>query len=491
MKNKLYENDNMEEKEKELDIKDMLFRILEKWRWMLVWAIVMAVALAGLKYFKDKRSSHDGEDTDEVLSVMMEDMTPSERSNVETYISLYDNLERHRKDMKSRLIYQIDPYHEKILQISYAIKLPEVEKGSGEYIIAQHLSDDTKINQIATMYSDYVSSSDFINEIAKAVPKISESDLRTLIKGWNGNGIVYVQIIIVDGMDIDAVAEAIKNNLETYSETLKESDKHEFNLINEYTREIIDDNLVNIQNGLTSMEYNLQNQVNYFGSTLDEAEKEYIETYIEGKTGEKTDDEEEVSNKKSSKGISIKFAVLGAVVGIFLVCMWELMRYVLSGKLHTADILSDFYELQVFGIQSVSDKKHKKKGIDKLLYNLENGKKKELTPEAQKEIISSGIKLTLEQQDIKEIVLTGTDIEKLDGNYLKDLQSELTKVGVKTSVENNIYYYPEALKKTAEIKNVILFETMEMSTEYEIENILQKASEYDIRVLGVVAFEVE
>ena len=40
-----------------------------------------------------------------------------------------------------------------------------------------------------------------------------------------------------------------------------------------------------------------------------------------------------------------------------------------------------------------------------------------------------------------------------------------------------------------EPKNVILFETIDMSIEYEIENILQKAVEYDIRVLGVVAFE--
>ena len=80
----------LEEKEKEIDIKDMLFRVLEKWRWMIVWAVIMAVALAGLKYLKDKRSSHEGEDTDEVLSVMMEDMTPSERSNVETYIALYE-----------------------------------------------------------------------------------------------------------------------------------------------------------------------------------------------------------------------------------------------------------------------------------------------------------------------------------------------------------------------------------------------------------------
>ena len=487
----------IEEKEKEIDIKDMLFRVLEKWRWMIVWAVIMAVALAGLKYLKDKRSSHEGEDTDEVLSVMMEDMTPSERSNVETYIALYDNLEMLRKDIDTRLIYQIDPYHEKALQISYAVKLPEVEKGSGEYIIAQHLSDETKINQLATMYSNYVMSSDFIDEIAKAVPEISESDLRTLISivnNNNNNGVVNIKIIYTEDMDVEGVAGIVKSNIEAYSESLQETEKHDIVINSEYKSEIIDDALINTQNNLISREYSLQTQLNGLNNSLGETEKEYIEVYADGKAEKKvaqkeSEDDEAVAKDKSSTGISIKFAILGAIVGVFLVCMWELMRYILSGKLHTVDTLSEFYELRVFGVQAVSDKNNKKKGIDKLLYKLENGKKKLLTPEAQKEIISSGIKLTLGQQDIKEIVLTGTDIEKVDESYLNGLKEELIKNGVKTSVENNIYYYPEALKKATEIKNVILFETIDMSIEYEIEKILQKASEYDIRVLGVVAFE--
>ena len=490
----------LEEKEKEIDIKDMLFRVLEKWRWMIVWAVIMAVALAGLKYLKDKRSSHEGEDTDEVLSVMMEDMTPSERSNVETYIALYDNLEMLRKDIDTRLIYQIDPYHEKALQISYAVKLPEVEKGSGEYIIAQHLSDATKINQLTTMYSNYVMSSDFVDEIAKAVPEISESDLRTLISivnnnnNNNNNGVVNIKIIYTEDMDVEGVAGIVKSNIEAYSESLQETEKHDIVISSEYKSEIIDDSLINTQNNLISREYSLQTQLNSLNNSLGNAEKEYIEVYADGKDEKKvskkdSEEEESVAKDKSSTGISIKYAILGAMVGVFLVCMWELMRYILSGKLHTVDTLSEFYGLQVFGVQAVSDKNSKKKGIDKLLFKIENRKKKVLTFEAQKEIISSSIKLALEQQDVKEIVLTGTDVEKLDESYLNELKEELTKNGVKTSVENNIYYYPEALKKATEIKNVILFETIDMSIEYEIENILQKAVEYDIRVLGVVAFE--
>lgn len=479
------------EKEKEIDLKDMCIKVLMKWRWMLVWAVVMAVALAGLKYFKDKRDSHEGEDTDEVLSVMLEDMTPSEISNVETYIALYDNLDMLREDMNTRLIYQIDPYHEKALQISYAIKLPEVEKGSGEYIIAQHLSDETKINQLTTMYSNYVMSSDFIEEISKAVPNISESDLRTLISvvNTNTNGIVNIKIIYTEDMDVEGIAEIVKSRFEAYSESLQETEKHDIVLGSEYKSEIIDDNLINTQNSLVSREYSLQTQVNSFGNGLGEAEKAYIETYIDGKNKAKATDEEPVALKKSTTGISIKFAILGAIVGVFLVCVWEFMRYILSGKLHTVSTLSEYYELRVFGVQDIGDKASKKKGIDKILYRLKNGKKKELTPEAQKEIIASGIKLTLEQQDIKEIVLTGTDIEKLDESYLNEIKSVLNKAGVKTSIENNIYYYPEALKNTANIKNIIMFETIDASSEYEIENMLQKADEYDIRVLGVVVLE--
>lgn len=476
----------MEEKEKEINLTDMCVKVLLKWKWMLLWGIVLSMIFAGIKYAKDTINYTKPEDTEAVLTSMKDEMTPGEYSNVSTYISLYESLDELKKNRDSRLIYQIDPYHEKTLYMVYAISLPDIatSRNSDGTIIAEHLNDEIKINQIASIYSNYILDEYVIRAILEVVPNISENDMRTLVSGWNANGLVYIQVIYTDDMDIEKIAEVIKANLEQYSIDVKQDEEHEFTLINEYCSEVIDDGLINTQSSLTSREYNLQAQLNSIGNTLSDSDKEYISIYIEDKDLENTDS---ITDDKPS-GVSKKMILLGFVFGVFLVCAWELLKYVLSGKLHTDDVLSEYFGLRLYGIQNIMETEKSKKRINNWIYKLANHNHKALSCDEQKEIILSGIRLYCKQNNIEQVVFTGTDIEDIDEKYITELQDGLKESGIIAKVEKNINYYPEALQRTAEVGNIVLFETIEKSIETEIENILMKAGEYNIIVLGAVAF---
>ena len=107
---------------------------------------------------------------------------------------------------------------------------------------------------------------------------ISENDMRTLVSSWTSNGLVYIQVIYTDDMDIEKIAEIIKANLGKYSTEVQQDEEHELILMNEYCREVIDDVLINTQSSLTSREYNLQAQLNSIGNTLSDSDKECLGT---------------------------------------------------------------------------------------------------------------------------------------------------------------------------------------------------------------------
>ena len=489
----------MEEREKEIDLMDLCFKILKKWKWMLFYGVLIALLCVGLRYRKDKiqaleldkteKKNVDTEDKEDVLKAMQEKLTADQYSNVSTYISLYESLSVRRQARDTSIRYQIDPYHEKVLCLTYAVRLPDIDDSDsddstetmGEYLIAEHLSDDTKLTQLATIYHSHILGTEIINLISDVTMDISENDLRSLITSTVSNKLVYVNVKYTDDMDIQTISGLIKNDLEQYSAELQGMEEHEFILVDESYVEVIDDDLIKVQYDELYSEYSLQSQMNLIENNFDDVEKEYIQTYLGNQNvGDVVE--------KNPVRLSKKMLIIGFAIGVFIVCLWEIMRYTLSGRLHTAEGLSEYYGLRLFGIQLNTDAGVSKRGIDKWIYRLENRNQKYLTPDVRKEIILSSIMIYCKQNSIDRVVLTGTDIEDINEEYISQLQADMKEANIIATVEKDINYYPEALQRAAEVGNIILFETIEKSIESEIENILIKAREYNINVLGTVVF---
>ena len=478
----------IEEKEKEIDIKDMLVKILSKWKWMVLVGIIGALALAALRFTKDTVEISRSEDKEALLASIEGDMTSEQLNNSATYLALYDRLTALRSERETRPYYQMDPYHENKLTLIYEVKLPDVDvkdQVKAEYLIAEHLNDELKVDRITALYREHVGTEDFLGMLVD-VSGLTETGLRDLVTTSVLDSLVYVNVVYNEDMDISAISEAIKADLEQYYETISVDDEHELILVDESHREIIDSSLVNILNDLASREYSLQNQVNSFYNSLDDVSKSYVDVYKQIQEGINVDEQEEVVVVKESvspKSV-IKFGIVGCVLGVFLVCAWELMRYILSGKLHTVEEISDYYGLQVFGVQTDASAETDKADSDEKKST--RGRHRVFSGAEEKEIILSSIELYCKQHDITEIVFTGSDVEHVDEAYLKSLIDALKGQGIKAAVQKNIYYYPKALQEAAQVSHVVLVETLEASIDREIENVLTKAGEFNIQIIGAV-----
>lgn len=494
--------------EKEIDLKDLCSRIIRQWKWMLIFGIFFAILFSGYQYIKDSQKLNQemtsgGAETDTRSAQEIQDtMTADEVRNVSSYMTIYDRLYDLQQVRTTSILHQINPYDEKVLQLTYVVEIPDLESDevNGEALIAKQLSDVTKINQLGNIYSDFLQSEAMIQAITGATDNVSEQELYALTSSRYDQGIVYYQLVYTEDMNIASIAEIVKSEMEKYSKEQQVIINHSCMLTNESYVNIVDEDLATTQYNVVNRIYSLQSQLNALENGFDNVEKEYIKAYLGEQSYLDIDIDDSASSQnpiinatddleQQSPTISIKMAAIGCVIGILLVCIWVVVGYLFSGTIHKAEDVVNYYHLPLFGVQIVS-----KDGTTNTVNSVKSKRvlhrhSKVLTPEEQKEIILSGVRLYCQQHDVNKIAFTGTEIEQIGDEYLNEIKKSLQESGICATKEQNFFYYPEALQRVSEIKNVVLFEIVDYSLGNEIDNILMKAEEYNIDILGAVVLE--
>lgn len=489
--------DNMEERElylrvddedddRELDVRALIFSVARKWRQMIIWGILCALALGGLKYFKEYRSYNSTVEEGHIEDIE-KTLTEKQNSEISIYLAFYDRQNVYKEEMGQRILYKLDPYNKHVLSLNYIVNVTEdlVVGDDAILSISKENRNGRVMSGLAGAYTSHMTGSALIEEIMKTQSKISENDIRSLITAKYENSVITFELVYTEDMDIESIADAIKKDVENFSKEQQKIVKHELVLVDETHKVVVDNDLVRLQNDMVTQIYDIQNRMNGLENNFDDTEKEYIRLYLKGDEEEKSVDTS--ISEEAAPSVSKKMVLAGFIVGVMLVCMWEFMRFVFSGKLQSVDDLAEYYKLRIFGVQDAEKEKKAPKGIDKFIFNIENRNRKQLAYDEQKEIILSGISLYCEQNEVKKLILTGTDIENVSGEYLSELKAGLAKKGIETEVEKNIFYYPEALQSSIKVANVIIFETIGSSIEKEVDNLLLKAKEYNINVMGAVA----
>ena len=478
--------------ERDIDIGMLLIKIAKAWKYMLVIGIVFSICFSLLKYVKDYAQYQD--DVEEVTTATLIDkLTLDEYENVSAYISLFEKLSELQEQSRERVQYQLDPYNKNVLSISCIVDLINIDESnySDGSIIAKHMLDENHINQLSAIYRDYMVSQELIQDIMIEMSGVSENDVRSLINCKYYDGVITFQLAYTESMNVDRIVEIVKDDLIKYCESNQNIVAHELIINKENYNNVIDNDLAKLQNDFTSQIYSFQYQINVLEAGFNENEKQYIKAYLseKKKSGQDVENIQVESIVKTAPCVSKKMIVVGFVIGVILVCVWTMLKYIFTGKLRSSDDLIEYYQLQLFGIQTNKYNGGMPKGIDKLIYNIECRNRKKLDIEEQKKVIISSISLRCQQSNIQEVIITGTDIENIDIGYLDEIKSGLTENGITVTIEDNIYYYPEALQNAAKVKNIIIIETVDSSIEKEIENILLKAKEYSINVMGAVVFD--
>lgn len=470
----------MKEIEREINLYDLFWFILQKWRLIIVGGIIGILLIGGLGTLIQIRTTT--EETKIDLESSFEQLSLNEQSRVTQFLVIDDI---YRQIVKEN---QADPL--------LFINSNELYRTDVEYLITEN-EDNVLIasylkNSVEKFWSsknglerfNYVS----ISYDQNIVISTEQEDLKDEDKP-------VLMFITIYGKDEDECKASLKDVKEIVKQAQKNIEKlfgkYYLNSTETYIYQTECNDLRNYIDEKKNKEYSWIN--NRLGSiaSFSEPVKQYINEYLFQTEQEKLISEEEITpNKVESYEfgtiINLKYIILGLLVGCcFPAGIWFII-YIFNGNLRYEDDIERIYSLNLMG-KVQSDRKLN--SIDYFLLKMRRKNIHEFKYQEVIDIIVSEIKIKAMQQGISRIYATGCVVGDEFKKIFNDISLCLSKYGIELVEGKSILYFAEALEQSAEIGNVLLIEKSEKTKYHELEQEIHKTETRGIQILGIVIVE--
>jgi len=189
------------------------------------------------------------------------------------------------------------------------------------------------------------------------------------------------------------------------------------------------------------------------------------------------------------KASAVKYAVVGLVLGAFVVCFVLMLLYMMGGKLQNTDNFNIEFGMPLLGVVRDSGKKKKIFGfIDNWVFHLKEGSYASIGFEEQIKMAASNVQAAIVRKspngELQRIMLAGTMAEKDAAALCAQLSSELQ--GISLSSYMQIVYQSSALKELENYDGVLFLEKKGASSASMILQERKSASDRNVTVLGAI-----
>lgn len=302
-----------------LTLKEILAMLIRRGKLLVCMTVAFAVLLGGVQAVKQISAAQKEENSPEKIEDRYQESVEEYKENKE---SLEYQLSRAEKKSESQKEYndnslkmQFDPYNVSVTTISFAITDIDDDAFQMVYQI-EGTPVDYIISQIQNRYLLYWNSLDLSKDLSQSSYRDSEDKyLRELVSldSANSGGL----ILTVQGksqQDAKRLADAVYQCLLAIQPTIAESSyAHQFVVINEVTKVLVDEGLADTQRS------NLD-QIKVNQDAVDSLKKQL----------------EDLKEPEREKGYSVveimqstaKWATLGVFLGAFLACVWIAIAYI-------------------------------------------------------------------------------------------------------------------------------------------------------------------
>lgn len=429
--------------EQEIDLKELLFTILYRWRPIVLAAVVLGILLGGYKVADGLRSQQDKEAVEEIREQYEMDLEAYNRNlasgewDIEKAKRALENQQDYND---SSVLMQIDPYNKPRAAADILIRLDSAEWE----LYPDGINMDPTDSLVKLYSSNLVQRLDWSGlEKETGVDSQYLKELVGVGADYSSNT-VTIDVVYSDKETAEKILDEILRQLERR--------KGEFAAVaGNYTANVVNRNLSFIMDtGLEDRQKQNTDKIFSYQKDLADKEKAF-------KDLEEPEVPQEISRKKVAMQ-GIKFALIGGVGGAFLLAFYFCMIYVLSGKLHTDDELKDRFRVKILGVFALPVKTGFLCGIDRWLERLE-GK----SARAAEEEVLERITLNIQNYagDAKNILFTGTVSQEVLNELAAKLSERLP--GISLIVGANMNQSADTLRLLAGCDGVVLVEKREVS----------------------------
>lgn len=419
-----------------INVKNIIAQCLKRVKLILSSCIICALVLSGIVYVKDTISyniatSSSTSGTDE------SELTDEDKMAVQKYVYLKEQLDQMNNHKENSLYMQLEASN--------------VFQG----VVVYQVSSDAKIkNDIANAMVSYVNEGGLVSQIANSYTEIEEKYLQEIIRAevvgaeeGTPSGVVNIYVWS-DSEELNAeIVKYVCKNVESFGNSLKkELGNFSLNKIQEIGSIRYMDSIYQDQKDFYKELETIKEDFNKHKATM--TEYQLLGTQENGETNS----ENEVKIPKPS--FSIKYAIVGALLGAVLIIFYICLVTILGGRIQTEKEIGQRLGLVHLGNVFIT----KSTLLNKMLLQLLYGKKVDEL-DAETKVLVSRISMYLADKNAKRIAFVGTT----DDLFSKEIEivTELLKnVGVESIVSGDVLSDFKAMNSLTEVEYIILVETI-------------------------------
>ena len=485
------ENQKMKKSEIDIEIKDLLWELVRKWRIIVVMALICAVGLAAYQYRIDMNKTDvvvvkkTQEELEKALSVQ-------DVSEVIGAVNLLNQLGEKSAYMDASVLMQINPYEEDAVLLQYVVVVDgaveeTLAKAYHSYIEDGYLAQDLAVDiELEAVYVDELIDVVEDNTDMYVYSDTMDESIQMTVSNNEADTCITVKVCGMDETSAAELANSVKDALAAYTATLnREIGTHQLKLIEETACVLVDNALAELQNRNATAIKTISNNID---KMKNEMTGDQITLYTYRVTGV-TQSENNTATTPQAKvvTISVKHAVIGAIVGAVLGCAIILVLYVFSAKLRNSDEIKTLYHVKVLGqVENPQKKKGIFSFIDEFIAKVQSGGKKELSYEQAVQMICTNIAIDCKKKEQKKVYLAGSILEQIPEQVLEDIAKQCKEKGIQIVKGDAIAYDADALEDLELIGTVVFLEKKHASFYDEIYKEILLCRENDIHVMGIV-----
>ncbi len=441
-----------------IDFVDLLLVYLKKIFVILICGIVISGMLFGYKTYSNVKASKASENTDLLdVSVKLPNESEVDYANriqnvnrAKDIISSIDvlnkQIENQRYYVSNSVIMQIEPEHEAVT--------------TANLIVTVDASTTTNVDLvILSLYKQFISSGEYLQEVSEELD-IDQGYLIELISvsydlsdvavnspdSFETDGIITIRVIGPTTDLTETVMDSILKNVEIKSVEFNEKKlAHKVSYAAKQSSYMVDNGTRDKQVNATNRFEVLQQQIKNYDKAIDE-----IATNL-GISKTKIYEYFSFSDLSSSEAAnpiksSIKYAVLGFAVGVFVALLFITFRYIFSNKFATqAGFFSRFNSVNRIGVvKPIIKRSNHVMRIDKL-----SGDDNCFSTEKSNMLLASNVKnLIVGKQNV---LFTGTaDPERID--------SLVKQLGIDADVKTKLFDNPSVFETFSKYDAIVIVE---------------------------------
>lgn len=500
------------EKEKPIYFKELILRILLRWRLIFVWMLIGAV-LAGFygavssyqTVVKTKEElsqiSQEPDYTQYVAAMPKADVKETEdafytycklQENYESCKEYYDNSILMHLDSNAvptiRLVYQIVVDKENKVNINELINLYEISIKSEENCekILNEIGISSKTSYIKELISIYDLYEKLENE------KNNQKNELIMEEKNEDNALMVVNIQGENEQQCKKISEIIAGEMNKITNRYQKIfNNYKVNYISDNFFYYTDRNLFKEQKDCINDMNLATSSMRTLKVSLTETQKNYLNALLDNTDEAKKEKKEVLSANQvvvsKVQYINIKLILAGFLVGAFLAIGYLACKYLFTPFLFSHEEIKDYFDATMLGKLKIEGEKNNR--INEWLMNIFHKKENSFSSEEKKEMVISNIRLIAQKKQLKHIHITGSVNSKAIGNVKKLLKEELKNLKVEITIGSNIHYDAESLEQLTQSDGVVFIEQIGESFSKEIDEEIEICNKYGIEIIGIIVME--